>query len=63
MQENRPRQWVLRDGVLVTLARLAPRTSEDLDAVRDLAAPERRRYGPALLETLAAVPMVENGDG
>jgi ribonuclease D len=59
MEENRPRQWVLRDGVLVTLARLAPSTSEDLAAVRDLDAPERRRYGPALLETLAAVPAVE----
>lgn len=63
MEENRPRQWVLRDGVLVTLARLAPGSAEDLAAVRDLDAPERRRYGPALLETLAAVPaMEERGD-
>jgi len=63
MEENRPRQWVLRDGVLVTLARLAPGSTEDLAAVRDLAAPERRRYGPALLETLAAVAaMEEKGD-
>lgn len=59
MQENRPRQWVLRDGVLVTLARLAPRTAEELSAVRDLAEPERRRYGSALLETIAAVPEIE----
>ncbi len=63
MQENRPRQWVLRDGILVTLARLAPRTPEDLAAVRDLDAPERRRYGPALLETLAAVPAMEEREG
>ncbi len=63
MEENRPRQWVLRDGVLVTLARLAPLTSEDLAAVRDLEAAERRRYGPALLETLAAVPALEEKDG
>ena len=62
MEENRPRQWVLRDGVLVTLARLAPRSSEDLAAVRDLAAPERHRYGSALLETLAAVPAMEGGE-
>ncbi len=62
MEENRPRQWVLRDGVLVTLARLAPGSTEDLAAVRDLAAPERRRYGPALLETLAAVPAMEENE-
>ncbi len=59
MEENRPRQWVLRDGVLVTLARFAPQSPEDLAAVRDLDAPERRRYGPALLETLAAVPAMD----
>lgn len=54
MQENRPRQWVLRDGVLVTLARLAPRTADDLEAVRDLSDTERARYGEALVGTLAA---------
>ena len=63
MEENRPRQWVLRDGVLVTLARLAPRTPEDLASVRDLAAAERRRYGPALLDTLAGVPAGEEKKG
>ncbi len=53
MAENRPRQWVLRDGILVTLARLAPRSIKDFDEVRDLSANARRRYGQALLETLA----------
>ncbi|MGA7964575.1 MAG: HRDC domain-containing protein [Gammaproteobacteria bacterium] len=58
MSENRPRQWVLRDGVLVTLARLAPSNFKDLDEVNDLSANARRRYGQSLLETLAA----EGGD-
>lgn len=53
MEENKPRQWVMRDGVLVTLARLAPRKPEDLDAVRDISEAERHRYGQALLDTLA----------
>ena len=53
MDENRPRQWVLRDGVLVTLARLAPKTAAELDEVRDLSDSARRRYGRALLEALA----------
>lgn len=54
MEENRPRQWVLRDRVLVTLARLAPRTADDLGEVRDLSEGERRRYGQAILEVLGA---------
>ncbi len=54
MAENRPRQWVLRDGILVTLARLAPQNTKDFDEVRDLSTNARRRYGQALLETLAA---------
>lgn len=54
MSEDRPRQWVLRDGVLVTLARLAPSDFKDLDEVNDLSANARRRYGQALLEALAA---------
>lgn len=52
MRENRPRQWILRDGILVTLARLAPATLKDLDEVNDLSASVRRRYGQALLEAL-----------
>jgi len=54
MSENRPRQWVLRDGVLVTIARLAPKSVKELDEVRDLPDSARRRYGRALLDALAA---------
>ncbi len=56
MEENRPRQWVLRDRVLITLARLAPRTAGDLGEVRDLSDGERRRYGQAILDALTAEP-------
>lgn len=59
MSEDRPRQWVLRDGILVTLARLAPSEFKDLDEISDLSANARRRYGEALLQTLAA----EDADG
>lgn len=59
IEENRPRQWVLRDGVLVTLARLSPGTPQDFDAVRDLSGPDRRRYGSALLRVLEAAQTKE----
>lgn len=56
MDENRPRQWVVRDGALVTIARLAPKNVGELDEVRDLPDGARRRYGRAIIETLAGMP-------
>lgn len=59
MKENRPRQWVVRDGVLVTIARLAPNKMEQLGEVRDLPDSARHRYGRAILEALATEPAGE----
>jgi len=53
MREDRPRQWLVRDGALATLARLGPTSPEEMSAVRDLPAGARRRYGRALLAALA----------
>lgn len=54
MAEDRPRQWIVRDGVLVALARLAPKHPAQLDAINDLAPATRRRYASALLAALGA---------
>lgn len=52
MAEDRPRQWIVRDAVLVALARRAPESPAQLAAIEDLRAAARRRYAPALLAAL-----------
>lgn len=53
--EDRPRQWIVKDGVLVAIARLAPERPEQLGAIHELGAGARRRYASALLAALGAV--------
>lgn len=50
--EDRPRQWVVRDSVLVTLARKAPDTDSKLRGIQGLSPWARRRYGHTLIEIL-----------
>lgn len=54
--EDRPRQWVVRDGALVAIARLAPRSPRGFDAVDALSPTARRRYVPEILEVLSRCP-------
>lgn len=51
--QDRPRLWILRDEVLVDIARTLPRTREALAGLRDF--PERtlERHGRVLLELVA----------
>jgi ribonuclease D len=49
-QKDLPRNWVIRDEVLVDIARLAPRQLEALDRIRNLAAKTIDRYGQTLLD-------------
>ncbi len=51
-QENRPRQWIIRDSPLVELARRNPESVEKLAGIKDLPKGKLRRYGPALLHAL-----------
>jgi len=53
MHEDRPRQWLVRDGALATIARRAPSSLAEMAEVRDLPAGARRRYGPAMLTAMA----------
>ena len=52
VRDDRPRQWVLRDNVLLEIARLAPRNAAALHAVADMPAAVARRHGAALAEVV-----------
>jgi ribonuclease D len=52
-RRNLPRGWVVKDPVLVEIARRAPTTLEELAAVPELAPAIRRQCGAALLAEIA----------
>ena len=58
MQENRPRQWILKDETLMDLAKQHPASLADLAAMRGLGDGFAKRHGETLLKLLAA-----EGDG
>lgn len=49
-QKDRPVRKVLRDDLVIELARRQPKTLEDLVATRDFSRPEYRRVAPELLQ-------------
>ncbi len=51
-KRNQPRQWILRDALLLDLAQRLPRSAEALARLRDMPAATLRRYGDTLLEIL-----------
>jgi ribonuclease D len=53
-QRNRPRQWILSDAVLLTLALAAPDSRPALNRIEGLPAGAIRRVGDELLEVVAA---------
>jgi ribonuclease D len=46
---NRPRRWILKDEVMVDIARRGPQSREELEKIRDLEAKTLQRHGDALL--------------
>jgi ribonuclease D len=50
MSRNRPRQWVLRDPLLLAIARAMPTSRQRLAQVPELPRPVVERYSEALLE-------------
>jgi ribonuclease D len=54
MQENRPRQWILKDETLMDLAKQCPASLADLAAMRGLGDGLAKRHGETLLKLLAA---------
>lgn len=49
---NRPRKWILRDDILVELARRMPKSVEQLKRVRGLESKALERYGDTLLDVI-----------
>ncbi len=54
MELNRPRRWVMRDEVLVELARRNPSSRANLERVRGLEKNQIERVGDELLQLIAA---------
>jgi len=57
--ENRPRNWVLRDDTLVELARMQPASLSDLERVRGLQGRAIKSYGAEILKTLSEAKLRE----
>jgi ribonuclease D len=53
MSRNRPRQWILRDAVLLQMARTLPASRTRLAQIPDLPRAVVDRYGQVLLELIA----------
>jgi len=49
IKSNRPRRWILKDDVLLDLAKLAPESIEKFSMIRSLESSTINRYGEALL--------------
>lgn len=47
-EQDLPRSWLIKDEALIDLARLAPKTPDDLRRIRGLEERTLKRYGPAL---------------
>ncbi len=56
-EENIPRSWIIKDEVLVNLARLSPTTIEDIRLMRGLDERIVRRHGEQLLNLIATTDL------
>lgn len=54
LRRNRPRQWILRDAVLLEIAQAKPSSKDALLRIRDLPERTAARAGEQLLEAVAA---------
>lgn len=52
-QKNLPRRWVVKDDLLIEIARLKPSRITDLESIRDINEKFIQRYGNRLLEIVA----------
>ncbi len=54
LERDRPRQWILRDSILIDLAYKAPRNMRELARVDDMPDKVARRSGQAILSAIAS---------
>ena len=65
--ENRPKNWLIRDDLLLELAKLQPETVDELAKVRSINERSVRRYGKVICQlineakTCAPIPLEDNG--
>jgi len=53
IKTNRPRRWILKDEVMIDLAKLAPESTQKLSMIRGLESGTIERHGKALLEQIS----------
>jgi ribonuclease D len=58
-RQNRPRRWIVKDEVIVELARQAPGDIGALSRIRDLSDKTVRRHGDRLLQIIAHAGQVD----
>lgn len=52
IKSNRPRRWILKDDVLIDLAKLAPESTDKFSVIRNFESRTIERYGDALLNEI-----------
>lgn len=52
-QKNLPRRWIVKDDLLIDVARLKPSKMDDFDSIRDVNEKFIQRHGDALLQIVA----------
>ncbi|MDG1687943.1 MAG: ribonuclease D [Gammaproteobacteria bacterium] len=62
IESNRPRRWILKDEVMLDLAKLTPETTQKLSVIRGLESGTIQRHGKTLIDIVArakAIPKTQ----
>jgi ribonuclease D len=58
IKSNRPRRWIIKDEVMLDLAKLAPESTQKLSVIRGLEAGTIERFGKIIIEHIAAAKKI-----
>ena len=58
-QQNRPRRWIIKDDVIVEIARQKPGNVDALAGIRDLSAKTVKRHGEKLLKIIERAAQID----
>lgn len=62
IERNRPRRWIIKDEVMLDLARFAPDSKNKLSQIRGLEARDIERNGAAILAVITAAQTIHETD-
>ncbi len=62
IERDRPRRWILKDEVMLDLARFAPDSKNKLSQIRGLEPRDIERSGNAILDTIATAKTIPEAD-